>query len=145
MYMIDPDLAAYIGSCDGDSGDLGTLGPIEETWARCMEVVTDPDGDVIPSPDNPYGMGGGFVAAMRGIEEVNSWGTVNPNGSITWHGKTQGKAIQTATMAPRLTSGLSKVAATALYQHELQSSVAADPESASPQHSDPRAQCGPAK
>jgi Domain of unknown function (DUF4394) len=160
MYMIDPDLAAYIGSCDGNSGDLGTLGPIEnETWTRCMEVLTDPDGDVVPSPDNPYGMGGTFVAAMRALspsgsltavqtsDPMNSWGTINPDGSITWHGVTKGKAIQTATIAPRGTSDLSKLAAPAQYQHELQSSVAADPESgeqgsAPPPQSDPRAQCG---
>ena len=53
MYMIDPDLAQYIGSCDGDVGDLSTLGPIEESWSRCMETVTGPDGDVLPSPGNP--------------------------------------------------------------------------------------------
>jgi hypothetical protein len=144
MYMIDPDLASYIGSCDGDSGDLGTLGPIEETWARCMETVTDPDGGVVPSPDNPYGMGGSFLAAMRGLDEVNSWGTVNANGSITWHGKTQGKAIQTATMAPRGASGLSRLAAPPQPRHELQLSVAAAAESkeqSSSPPSDPRAQC----
>jgi hypothetical protein len=132
MYMIDPDLAAYIGSCDPNSGDLGTLGPIDETWSRCMEVITDPDGDVIPSPDNPYGLGNTFVAAMRGIDEVNSWGTVNPNGSITWHGKTQGKAIQTATIAPPGTSGLSRLAAPARPRHD---------EQRPPPPSDPRAQC----
>jgi hypothetical protein len=144
MYMIDPDLAAYIGSCDGDSGDLGTLGPIEETWARCMETLTDPDGGVVPSPDNPYGMGGTLIAAMRGIDEVNSWGTANPDGSITWHGKTQGKAIQTATMAPRGTSGLSRLAEPAQPRHELQLSVAGAAGSevqSSPPPSDPRAQC----
>jgi hypothetical protein len=158
MYMIDPDLAEYIGSCDSNSGDLGTLGPIEnETWTRCMEVLVDPDGDVVPSPDNPYGMGGSFVAAMRALspgltavrtsDPMNSWGTINPDGSITWHGVTKGKAIQTATIAPRGTSGLSKLAAPARYQHELQSSVAADlvsgeQGSAPPPQSDPRAQCG---
>ena len=47
MYMIDPDLAAYIGSCDPDSGDLGR-------WARsrmrpgpgAWRPTVDPDGDV---------------------------------------------------------------------------------------------------
>jgi hypothetical protein len=145
MYMIDPDLAAYIGSCDPNSGDLGTLGPIDETWARCMETLTGPDGDVLPSPDNPYGMGGTFVAAMRGLDEVNSWGTINPNGSITWHGKTQGKAIQTATIAPGGTSGSSNLAAPAQGRHELQFSVVGDPESeeqsSAPPPSDPRARC----
>jgi hypothetical protein len=144
MYMIDPDLAAYIGSCDANSGGLGTLGPIDETWSRCMETLTDPDGDVLPSPDNPYGMGGTFAAAMRGIDEVNSWGTINPNGSITWHGKTQGKAIQTATMAPRGTSGLSWLTAPAQPRHELQLSVAGATESEEQiplPPSDPRAQC----
>jgi hypothetical protein len=147
MYMIDPDLASYIGSCDGDSGDLGTLGPIDETWSRCMETLTNPDGDVIPSPGNPYGLGGTYVAAMRGIDEVNSWGTINPDGSLTWHGFTKGKAIQTAAIAPGGTSGLSRLAAPAQRQHELQLSVAADQEqgSAPPPQSDPRAQCGPAK
>lgn len=146
MYFIDPDLAAYIGSCDGDSGDLGTLGPIDETWARCMEVLTDPDGGVVPSPDNPYGMGGSYVAAMRGIDEVNSWGTINPNGSITWHGKTQGEAIQTAAFAPGGPYGPSEVTSPA----RLRLSVAGDPEpeSSTPPAppSDPRAQCpsGPA-
>jgi hypothetical protein len=134
MYMIDPDLAAYIGSCDPNSGDLGTLGPIEETWARCMEVVTDPNGDVIPSPDNPYGLGNTFVAAMRGVEEVNSWGTINPNGTITWHGRTKGKAIQTATTVPGGTSGLLRPAGHAQPRAELQSSVAP--------LRDPKARCG---
>jgi hypothetical protein len=145
MYMIDPDLAAYIGSCDGDSGDLGTLGPIEESWARCMETLTDPDGGVVPSADNPYGMGGSYVTAMRGIDEVNSWGTINPDGSLTWHGFTQGKAIQTAAIAPGGTSGPSKLAARAHRQHELQLSVAGNSESkeqSPPPPSDPRAQCG---
>jgi hypothetical protein len=158
MYMIDPDLGYYIGSCDGNSGDLGTLGPIDETWARCMEVLTDPDGNVIPSPDNPYGMGGTFVLAMRALspdpsimtavrtsDPMNSWGTINPDGSITWHGVTKGKAIQTATIAPRGTSSLSRLAAPAHRQHELQMSVAADPESepSTPPTppSDPRARC----
>ncbi len=150
MYMIDPDLAYYIGSCDGDSGDLGTLGPIEETWTRCMDVLVNPDGTVPPSPGNPYGFGGSWVTAMRALsgsgvaairtfDPMNSWGTINPDGSITWHGVTKGEAIQTATIAPGGTSSLSKLAAPPQRQHELQSSVAAGPES------DPRAQCGPAK
>jgi hypothetical protein len=134
MYLIDPDLAAYIGSCDGNSGDLGTLGPIDETWARCMETLADPDGNVPPSPDNPYGMGGSFVWAMRGIDQVNSQGTINPDGSITWHGKTQGEAIQTAAFAPGGPYGPSNLAAPAQPRHALELSVAAPP-------SDPRAQC----
>ncbi len=101
MYMIDPDLASYVGSCDADSGNLGTLGPIGEVWSRCMEAMVDPEGDVIPSEDNPYGFGGGFVWAMRGIEKLNSAGTINPNGTITWHGFTKVEAMQTATIAPR--------------------------------------------
>jgi hypothetical protein len=134
MYMIDPDLAAYIGSCDGNSGDLGTLGPIGETWARCMEVLADPDGNVPPSPDNPYGMGGSIVFAMRGIDQVNSYGTVNPNGSITWHGKTQGQAIQTAAFPAGGANGSSSVATPANRWHQPQLSVVEAP-------SDPRAQC----
>jgi hypothetical protein len=106
---------------------------------------------VVPSPDNPYGMGGSFVAAMRALspggsltavrtsDPMNSWGTINPDGSITWHGVTKGRAIQTATIAPRGTSGLSRLAAPVHRQHELQLSVAADPES---EPSTPRAQCG---
>ncbi len=142
MYMIDPDLAQYIGSCDGDVGDLSTLGPIEESWSRCMETVTGPDGDVLPSPDNPYGLGNTFIAAMRGIDEVNSWGTVNPNGSITWHGKTQGKAIQTATFAPGGPYSRANFASVRPRQ-ELRMSAAGDPESPeqSAPPSDPRAQC----
>jgi hypothetical protein len=134
MYMIDPDLAAYIGSCDGNSGDLGTLGPIGETWARCMEVLADPEGNVTPSPDNPYGMGGSLVFAMRGIDQVNSYGTVNPNGSITWHGRTQGEAIQTAAFAPGGLYGPSSLAGPAQRRREVQLSVAEAP-------SDPRARC----
>ena len=129
MYMIDPDLAEYIGSCDGNSGDLGTLGPMAETWSRCMETVASPDGAVPPSEGNPYGFGGSFVAAMRGVDEVNSWGTVNPDGTMTWHGFTKGKAIQTATTVPDGTSGLSWLAAP-----EARLSAATD--------SDPRAHCG---
>ena len=102
MYMIDPDLAAYIGSCDPDSGDLGTLGPIEnEAWSRCMEAMVDPDGDVIPTEDNPYGFGGGFVWAMRGIDRLNSAGTINPDGSLTWHGFTKAEAMQSGTIVPK--------------------------------------------
>ena len=33
-----------------------------------MEAMTDPDGDVIPSQDNPYGFGGTIFWAMRGID-----------------------------------------------------------------------------
>jgi hypothetical protein len=149
MYMIDPDLAAYVGSCDPDSGDLGTLGPIEnEAWARCMEVLTDPNGDVIPSEDNPYGMGNSFVAAMRALqpssvrrgdaalstEELNSWGTINPDGTITWLGHTRGKAIQTATIAPHGTADVSRLAPLTRIGPELQSSVAPP--------NDPGAKCG---
>lgn len=101
MYMIDPDLASYVGSCDPDSGDLGTLGPIGEVWARCMEAMVDPNGDVIPTEDNPYGFGGGFVWAMRGIDKLNSAGTINPNGTITWHGFSKVEAMQSATIMPR--------------------------------------------
>jgi hypothetical protein len=149
MYMIDPDLASYIGTCDGDSGDLGTLGPIEnETWTRCMEAMVDPNGDVIPSEDNPYGMGGSFVAAMRALqpsaarspgtaavvaEELNSWGTINPDGSITWLGHTRGKAIQSATLAPPGSADVSKLAPLVR--------VEAEPPSSSAPPADPRAQC----
>ena len=145
MYLIDPDLAQYIGSCDPDSGDLGTLGPIEnETWARCMEAMVDPNGDVLPSEGNPYGMGGSFVAAMRALqpsgmrsgsaalvsEELNSWGRINADGSITWLGHTRGKAIQTATIAPAGSADVSRLAPLARVDAELQS----------PQD-DPRAHC----
>ena len=139
MYMIDPELAMYIGSCDANSGDMGTLGPIEDVaWARCMEVMTDPDGDVIPSEGNPYGMGGAFVAAMRSLqpstvraastaalvtEELNSWGTINPDGTINWLGHTRGKAIQTATIAPAGTADVSRLAPLTRVDTEMQASV----------------------
>jgi hypothetical protein len=134
MYMIDPDLAAYVGSCDADSGDLGTLGPIEdEVWARCMEAMVDPEGNVIPSESNPYGFGGGFVWAMRGIDKLNSAGTINPNGTITWHGFTKAEAMQSATIVPKGTPGFSRLPQQVRAEPELRSSVApAD---------DPRAHC----
>jgi len=134
MYMIDPDLAAYIGSCDPDSGDMGTLGPIEnEVWSRCMEAMVDPDGDVIPSENNPYGFGGSYVSAMRGIDKLNSAGTINPDGSITWHGFTKAKAMQTGTIVPRGTPGFSRLPRQVRAEPELRASVApAD---------DPRAHC----
>jgi hypothetical protein len=144
MYMIDPDLASYIGSCDPDSGDLSTLGPIGETWARCMEVMTDPDGGVIPSPDNPYGLGNTFVAAMRGIDKVNSWGTINPNGSVSWHGFTKGEAIQSAAIAPG-TTGSSRLAAPEQQYRTLEPSLAeaeAAPGTPAAPNGDPRATCG---
>ena len=134
MYMIDPDLAAYIGSCDPDSGDLGTLGPIEnEAWSRCMEAIVDPDGDVIPTEDNPYGFGGGVVWAMRGIDRLNSAGTINPDGSLTWHGFTKVEAMQSGTIVPKGTPGFSRLPRQVRAEPELRASVApAD---------DPRAHC----
>jgi hypothetical protein len=149
MYLIDPDLAQYIGSCDPGSGDLGTLGPIEDVaWARCMEVMTDPNGDVIPSEGNPYGMGNTFVAAMRALqpsgvrsgsaalvtEDLNSWGRINPDGTITWLGHTRGKAIQTATIAPAGTADFSQLAPLARVEPEMQALVASA--------DDPRVHCG---
>jgi hypothetical protein len=155
MYMIDPELAYYIGSCDDDSGDLGTLGPLPETWTACMDVLANPDGSVPPSPDNPYGMGGSFVTAMRALggggslaalrafDPMNSWGTINPDGSITWHGKTQGEAIQTAAFAPAGGPYSRANFASVRPRQELRMSSAGDPES--PQQStppsDPRVQC----
>ena len=149
MYMIDPDLASYIGTCDANSGDMTTLGPIEnEHWSRCMEALVDENGDVIPTEDNPYGMGGTFVAAMRAVspsvarpagtaavaaEELNSWGVINPDGSITWQGHTRGKAIQSATLAPPGSADVSKLAPLVR--------VEADPPSAVASSSDPRANC----
>ncbi len=133
MYMIDPDMAEYIGSC-GDTGDLGSLGPLPETWARCMETLVNPDGSVNPSEGNPYGFGGSFVAAMRGVDEVNSWGTVNDDGTVTWHGMTRGEAIQTATTVPSGTSDLAWPSSKKRVQYEPQLSVA--------EGSDPRARCG---
>jgi hypothetical protein len=149
MYLIDPDLAAYIGSCDPNSGDLGTLGPIEnEAWARCMEVIFDENGDIIPSEGNPYGMGGMFVAAMRALqtssvtqgsaalvtEQFNSWGKINPDGTITWLGHTKGKAIQSATIAPAGTADVSRLAPMVRVDAELRSPVAPA--------EDARAHCG---
>ena len=87
-----------------------------------------------PSEGNPYGFGGSFVAAMRGVDEINSWGTVNDDGSVTWHGMTKGHAIQTATTVPSATSDLAWRSSKKRMQYEPQLSVA--------EGSDPRARCG---
>jgi hypothetical protein len=93
-------------------------------------------------------MGGSFVAAMRALspsvarspgtaavvaEELNSWGTINPDGSITWLGHTRGKAIQSATLAPPGSADVSKLAPLVR--------VEAEPPSSSAPPADPRAQC----
>jgi hypothetical protein len=113
-----------------------------------MELLVDENGDVIPSEDNPYGMGGTFVAAMRVVqpssvtqgsaalvtEQFNSWGKINPDGTITWLGHTKGQAIQSATIAPAGTADVSKLAPMVRVEAELRSPVAPA--------EDPRAHCG---
>ena len=66
-----------------------------------------PTETYISSEDNPYGFGGSFVSAMRGIDQLNSAGTINPDGSLTWHGFTKAKAMQSGTIVPKGTPGSS--------------------------------------
>ena len=104
MYAIDADRAEMIGSCDPDSGSYEPLGKLpEEAYARCGELMAGPglgtmgdsngDGQVPPP-------GGLWVLAMRGTAYLNSLGTVNEDGSITWHGEVPSESpIQSAVFA----------------------------------------------
>jgi hypothetical protein len=82
-------------------------------------------------------MGGTYVAIQRGIAKANTWGTIHPDGSFTWHGFTKANAMQTGTVVP------SGKASLKLASPVMQSSVAGDgePEPSAPPPSDPRAQC----
>jgi hypothetical protein len=100
MYAIDADRAEMIGSCDPDSGSYEPLGKLpEEAFARCGEVMfgpggLGPNGEPVPPP------GGLWVLAMRGTAYLNSLGTVNEDGSITWHGEVPSESpIQSAVFA----------------------------------------------
>lgn len=94
MYAIDADRAEMIGSCDPDSGLYEPFGKLpEENYARCGELMPGPGlgGD---------GPGGLWVLAMRGTQYLNSLGTVNDDGSITWHGEVPSESpIQSAVFA----------------------------------------------
>jgi len=81
MYAIDADMAEIIGSCDPDEGDFTSLGGIDglPAIAGCAEVKMD---DVAP-PDSPGHL---WLSLQRGAEHINSLGSVNEDGSITWHG-----------------------------------------------------------
>ena len=99
LYAIDADRAEMIGSCDPDSGSYEPLGKLpQENYARCGELMAGPgglpDGTDVPPP------GGLWVLAMRGAQYLNSLGTVNDDGSITWHGEVPSESpIQSAVFA----------------------------------------------
>jgi hypothetical protein len=98
MYAIDSDRAQMIGSCDPDSGLYEPLGKLpEENYARCGEMMWGPDG---LTPDDVPPPGGLWVLAQRGVQHLNSLGTVNGDGSITWHGDVPSESpIQSAAFA----------------------------------------------
>ncbi len=98
MYAIDADRAEMIGSCDPDSGLYEPLGKLpNENYARCGELMWGPDG---LTPDDVQPPGGLWVLAQRGVEHLNSLGTVNEDGSITWHGDVPSESpIQSAVFA----------------------------------------------
>ncbi|HEU5170341.1 MAG TPA: DUF4394 domain-containing protein [Gemmatimonadales bacterium] len=79
MYAIDTELAEIIGSCDPDEGDFTSLGPIPGiTAAACAELKFAPSG--------PLGLGRLWASAQRGVDNLNSIGSVDPeSGLITWH------------------------------------------------------------
>lgn len=98
MYAIDADRAEMIGSCDPDNGLYEPLGKLpEENYARCGELMWGPDG---LTPDDVQPPGGLWVLAQRGVEYLNSLGSVNQDGSITWHGEVPSESpIQSAVFA----------------------------------------------
>jgi hypothetical protein len=112
MYAIDADRAEMIGSCDPDSASYEPFGDLpDEAFARCGEVMFGPGGGIDPGTGEPDGGDGSghhypapsglWVLAMRGTQYLNSLGTVNPDGSITWRGEVPSESpIQSAVFAP---------------------------------------------
>ncbi|HEX2217290.1 MAG TPA: DUF4394 domain-containing protein [Gemmatimonadales bacterium] len=98
MYAIDADRAEMIGSCDPDSGLYEPLGKLpDENYARCGELMWGPDG---LTPDDVPPPAGLWVVMQRGVEHLNSLGTVNEDGTITWHGDVPSESpIQSAVFA----------------------------------------------
>lgn len=143
MYAIDADRAEMIGSCDPDSGSYEPLGKLpEESYARCGEVMFGPGAPGGGDPNNPVPPPGGlWVLAMRGTAYLNSLGTVNDDGSITWRGEVPSESpIQSAAFAegglygptPRDLRSERRMSMADVVQPEA---------SAPPAPSDPRAQC----
>ena len=107
MYAIDADMAEIIGSCDPDEGDFTSLGGIDglPAVAGCAEIKLD---DVAP-PGSPGGL---WLSLQRGVEHVNSLGSVNSDGTITWHGDVPDNSpIQGMAFEPSAVSGVSPVRA----------------------------------
>lgn len=98
MYAIDADRAEMLGSCDPDSGFFEPLGKLpNENYARCGEMMWGPDG---LTPDDVPPPGGLWVLAQRGVEYLNSLGSVNEDGTITWVGEVPSESpIQSAVFA----------------------------------------------
>jgi hypothetical protein len=137
MYAIDADRAEMIGSCDPDSGLYEPLGKLpEENYARCGELMWGPDG---LQQDDVQPPGGLWVLAQRGVEHLNSLGTVNEDGSITWHGNVPSQSpIQSAAFAE---GGLYGPRPSPENLRRLERAKAPATVAAAPMPADPRASC----
>jgi hypothetical protein len=93
LWAMDTKLSNMITSCDPDSGDWSTLGPIDGiTGLACVEL-------------DYSGPGGGIWAAGQGINDAfNSIGTVDPeSGKIDWKVRVPDNwLIQSITFEPKV-------------------------------------------
>lgn len=77
MYAINAEFAEVMGSCDPDSGDFTSIGPIPGVTAEagCGELTFD------------NGPGNLWKTMQEGAQKLNRMGTVDPEtGWVTWHG-----------------------------------------------------------
>ena len=120
LWAMDTELSNMITSCDADSGDWSTLGPIDGiTSLACVEL-------------DYSGPGGGIWAAGQGINDAfNSIGTVDPeSGKIDWKINVPDNwLIQSITFEPKAAPvGVrAEPAAFRLSEKTISSSVAGEP------------------